>query len=169
LERQYAATAEPEGPTHRLAIEVFVTPANRQLEALFSLCESSDFTHRADVLALLSDAEVASHVGARVEVHEVAVGHDLASIYRVRAEHLTRLEQNGTLTDPSPSGRRLPATLAADVRCLSAVLTAASDQPIQIWTIDLADRTTYILFVLVRDHLLAGAVKSVSEAPWLER
>jgi hypothetical protein len=49
------------------------------------------------------------------------------------------------------------------------VLTGASDQPVQIWTIDLADRTTYILFVLVRDHLLAGAVKSVSEAPWHER
>jgi hypothetical protein len=118
---------------------------------------------------LLRDAEGATRLGARIEVHEVAAGPQLARTYRVRAEHLTRLEQSGTLTDPSPSGRRLPATLAADVRSLEAVLTAAGDQPVEIWSIGLADRTDYIIFVLVRDHLIAGAAKSVSEAPWDER
>jgi hypothetical protein len=146
-----------------------VTPATRQLEALLSLCESQDFPYRADVLALLSDAEGARRLGARIDVHEVAAGPELASTYRVRAEHLTRLEQSGALTDPSPSGRRLPATLAADVRSLSAVLTAAGDQPVEIWSICLADRTDYFIFVLVRDHLVAGVAKSVNEAPWDER
>jgi hypothetical protein len=144
-----------------------VTPAKHQLDGLLRLCESSDFSHRADVLALLRDAEGAERLGARIDVNELAASRDLASTYRRRAEHLTRLEQSGTLTDPSPSGRRVPATLAADVRKLSALLTAAGEQPVEIWSILLADRTTYVVFVLVRDRLVAG-VKSVSEVPWDE-
>lgn len=138
-------------------------PSSRQLETLIRLCESSDASHREEILPLLTDPEVASGLGARIDVHDVASCTDLAGTYRVRAQHLTRLEETGTLTDPSQSGRRLPATLAEDVRTLAARLTAAGDQPVQIWSINLADRTTFVIFVLVRDELIAGVVKSVTQ------
>jgi hypothetical protein len=144
-----------------------VTPSDRQLEALISLCESTDFSHRAEVLSLLTDAEAAARLGARIDVDEGGgTIRDLASTYRTRAAHLTQLEERGTLTDPSATGRRLPVTLAADVRKLSAALDAAGEQSVRIWSIRLADRTAFIIFVLLDDQVIAGAVKSVSEAPW---
>ena len=91
-----------------------MTPTDHDLEALLSLCESSDFNHRTDVLALLRDVELASRLGARVNVHEIAAGHDLASIrHALRSKH----------TPSSNTPFRGEQARAFSLGCRSRVLT----------------------------------------------
>lgn len=89
---------------------------------------------------------------------------NLRATYRHRARVLTEKEERGTLCIPSPSGRVLPPTLAADVRDLSAALDKASDQVIAIWDIRMPDGVCYGIFVLTNEARVAGACKSVEEA-----
>jgi hypothetical protein len=89
---------------------------------------------------------------------------DLRETYRLRAGMLTEMEQRGTLCAPSPSGRIVPPTLAADVRELSAALDQARDQAVSTWIIRMRDRVCYLIFVLADDARIAGACKSVEEA-----
>jgi hypothetical protein len=147
---------------------VVVDPSAEQLKGLLKLCRSSDFAHAEEVVPLLEDVGRAKAKGVRITMFEMPLRSrskdpDLRRTYRRRAAHLTEMERSGTLCTPSPSGRILPPTLAADIRALSAALDDADDQPVAIWSIRMPDRVCFGIFVLANDARIAGCDKSVEE------
>jgi hypothetical protein len=142
-------------------------PSDDQLKALLELCRSSTIAHSEEVMPLLAEPAAAKRRGVRIELHAPspragALGH-LQSTYRVRAAILSEKERLGTLCEPSPSGRILPSTLAADVRELSAAIDSAKEQPFAIWDIVLPDHVCFLIFVLMGDNRIAGCVKTIEE------